>query len=226
MKSVKNYIIGIDEAGRGPLAGPVAVGVVCVPESFEWRVIPGVGDSKQISPKKREVIFRRTTQLQKEGKLTFAVGMVSAKIIDKIGIVLAIQKAMSKALQKVTHPHPTLPRVTLGKKTPTRRLTFRFNLKEENVLVKLDGGLKAPEEFINQQTIIRGDAKEKVIGLASIMAKVTRDKYMMRKSALPIFAPYTFALHKGYGTQKHRDAIKLFVLSIEHRSTFCKNLQK
>ena len=202
------FIIGVDEAGRGPLAGPVAVGVVFVSNDFDWKEIEGVGDSKKVSPKNREAIFRRAQILKKEGRLDFAVGMVSASIIDKIGIVPAIKKAMDQALQNIEK----------GK--------LLNELLSNNVMVKLDGGLKAPVRYVHQETIIRGDAKEKVIGLASIMAKVTRDRYMVRKSALQIFAPYTFAVHKGYGTKVHCTAIKKFGLSPEHRSTFCKNLQK
>lgn len=202
------FIIGIDEAGRGPLAGPVAVGVVFVSNDFDWKEIEGVGDSKKVSPKNREAIFRRAHILKKEGYLDFAVGMVSASVIDKIGIVPAIKKAMDQALQNI------------------EKRKLLNELLSSNVTVKLDGGLKAPVRYVHQETIIKGDAKEKVIGLASIMAKVTRDRYMVRKSALPIFAPYTFAIHKGYGTKTHRTAIKKYGLSSEHRSTFCKNLQK
>jgi ribonuclease HII len=205
MKQKPKWIIGIDEVGRGPLAGPVAVGVVCVPMNFDWKQVAGVGDSKKVSPKNREAIFRHAEELQKEGKLQYAVGMVSAKEIDKIGIVHAIQKAMNHALVKIQ----------------------RFGLGNvEEYMVKLDGGLKAPKEYIHQETIIKGDAKEKVIGLASIMAKVTRDRYMVQKGDKPQFAPYLFAIHKGYGTKKHRKIIENYGLSIEHRKTFCRNILK
>ena len=83
------YIVGVDEAGRGPLAGPVAVGVAVVPVNFDWDLIPGVGDSKKVSPKNREAIFRRAQQLKKQQKLKFAVTLVSAKVIDRIGITQA-----------------------------------------------------------------------------------------------------------------------------------------
>jgi ribonuclease HII len=196
---MSRYVIGVDEVGRGPLAGPVAVGVVCVPKGFAWGLLEGVGDSKKVTPKNREAIFRRAQVLQKEGKLSYAVGMVSAKQIDAIGIVPAIQKAMNQALKKIQ----------------------RTDLRIVDCMVKLDGGLKAPTEYVHQETIIKGDAKEKVIGLASIMAKVTRDRYMTKIGSEPQFAPYTFAVHKGYGTKAHRTAIKKFGLSSEHRTSFC-----
>ncbi len=213
---MQKFVMGIDEAGRGPLAGPVAVGVVCVPSDFNWSCIEGVNDSKKLSEKKREALYLRAKQLQKEGELDFAVGMVSAKTIDRIGIVPAIQKAMNQALKKIEKPskNKALPRSCLGKGD------FR------DVLVKLDGGLRAPTEYVHQETIIKGDAKEKVIGLASIMAKVTRDHMMIRLSKLDSYSSYGFEVHKGYGTKLHREAMLQNGLSNEHRSTFCKNLQK
>ena len=205
------YVIGIDEAGRGPLAGPVSVGVACVPVGFNWDLVPGVNDSKKLTEKKREVIYKQAQQLKKEGKLDFVVCMISASQIDKNGIVPSIQKAMNQALQKIEKSKlEKNPRGPLG-------------LKE--VLVKLDGGLKAPKEYVHQETIIKGDAKEKVIGLASIMAKVTRDLYMIKKGTDVAFEPYDFAVHKGYGTLKHREYIAKYGLSTMHRVTFCKNIK-
>ncbi len=209
------YLIGIDEAGRGPLAGPVSVGVALVPVDFNWNLILGVDDSKKVSPKKREEIFKKVYELKKEGKLDFAVCLVSAKIIDKIGIVPSIQKAMNQALLK-------LRRQDLRNVASSR---FRLELDLNDVLVKLDGGLKAPIEYMHQETIIKGDAKEKVIGLASIIAKVTRDRYMVKNAKKEEFSKYEFELHKGYGTKVHRANIAQFGLSTEHRATFCKNVK-
>jgi ribonuclease HII len=93
-------------------------------------------------------------------------------------------------------------------------------------LVLMDGGLKAPTEYVHQKTIIKGDDKEKVIGLASIMAKVTRDLYMIRQAKFIPYNLYDFDIHKGYGTKAHRELIKKYGLSKEHRVSFCKNLQK
>ena len=187
--------IGIDEAGRGPLAGPVAVGVVKIPTDFDWNLIPGVGDSKKVSPKKRAEIFLRAKKLKREGKLDYAVKLVSAKRIDKKGIAFVIAEAITNAIQTLS--------LTPGK-------TF----------IKLDGSLKAPREFA-QETIIKGDQKELVIGLASILAKETRDQYMImiaKKST-----QYNFETHKGYGTKSHRRAIFENGLSTEHRASYCQN---
>ncbi|MFT7507070.1 MAG: ribonuclease HII [Acidimicrobiales bacterium] len=206
MSMNSKYTIGIDEAGRGPLAGPVSVGVAMVPFDFDWEQIPGVNDSKKLTEKKREVIFEIATQLKSEGKLTYAVEMVSAIEIDEIRIVASVTKAMYSAINSVVSD------------------PVNCGIEYDAYTVKLDGGLKAPKEFTHQETIIKGDSKEKVIGLASIMAKVTRDRYMVRISAQPKFAPYMFATHKGYGTKAHRESIAQNGLSSEHRKSYCKNI--
>ncbi len=192
MTKIKS-LVGVDEAGRGPLAGPVAVGVAVVPYDFDWNLIPGVGDSKKVTPKNREAIFRRTQSLKKEGVLEYAVILVSAKIIDTKGISYAVRLGIEKAFKKI-NAHP------------------------DTTDVKLDGLLKAPSEFIHQETIIKGDAKEKVIGLASIMAKVTRDKYMTTVALK--YPEYGFEIHKGYGTKKHRACIQTLGVTPLHRVTF------
>lgn len=192
------HIVGIDEAGRGPLAGPVAVGVASVAAHFDWSQLSGVTDSKQLSPKKRAAIFKEAIALKQAGELNFAVSMVSARVIDEIGIVSAISRAMQRALQ-------------------------RLELDVSYTHIKLDGGLKAPLKY-SQETIIKGDQKEQTIGLASICAKETRDAYMVRKSAEPIFAPYDFKAHKGYGTKAHRAAIAKQGITCEHRVSYCRNL--
>ncbi len=199
------YTIGIDEAGRGPLAGPVAVGVALVKSNFSWtKELPGVNDSKKLSASKRDDIFLKAKQLKKKGLLDYQVVLMSAQIIDRIGIVPAITKAMHQGLKKIMQ---------------------RSGLKEYQVFVKLDGGLRAPATYISQETIIKGDAKEKVIGLASIMAKVTRDQYMEKLAVKKEFVVYDFAKHKGYGTKIHRESIAGNGLSLEHRVSFCRNIK-
>lgn len=228
------YLVGVDEAGRGPLAGPISVGVAIVSKSFGWEVIPGVNDSKKLSEKNREAIFLAAKQLQKSGDLDFAVSMVSAKVIDKIGIVPAVNLAMNRALKRIEQ------KAGRGTKSLMEKNGSIYRTKKSKTLcqnsddsspidwtidqctVLLDGGLKAPEQYMHQETIIKGDRKEKVIGLASIMAKVTRDRYMRRAATLPAYTPYDFSAHKGYGTKTHREAIQKYGLTDEHRKSFCK----
>jgi ribonuclease HII len=188
------FIAGVDEAGRGPLAGPVAVGVVVVPHEFDWRLIPGVGDSKQVKESDREKVVKIARTLRRAGRIDFHVALIPASTIDRIGISAAVKKGIEICFKKLK-PNP------------------------RTTQVKLDGLLKAPEEFKNQETIIKGDAKEKVIGLASILAKVTRDQYMMKESHK--YPLYSFEIHKGYGTKKHKDAIQKHGLSRIHRRSFC-----
>jgi ribonuclease HII len=197
----QKWVVGIDEAGRGPLAGPVAVGVALVSFGFDWTQIIDVNDSKKLTAQKRAEIFRVAKKLKALKQLDYAVVMIDAKTIDKIGIVPAIKKALAKSLAKVAG---------------------EINPKELKVL--LDGGLKAPLVYPNQETIIKGDAKEKVIGLASIMAKVTRDNYLIKISQEKDLQPYGLEVHKGYGTKRHREAIAAFGLSSIHRASFCKNI--
>jgi ribonuclease HII len=191
------WSVGVDEAGRGPLAGPVAVGVVKIPSNFDWTLLAGVGDSKKISPAKREEIFKQAQHQRHLGKLDFAVGMVGSSVIDEKGIVFAINLAMVRCIK-------------------------RLEIAPENCFIKLDGSLKAPVEFM-QETIIKGDDKELVIGLASIVAKVTRDKYMERISRK--YTQYDFEVHKGYGTKSHREAIANYGKSPIHRVSYCKNIK-
>ncbi len=208
--SIMNYIIGIDEAGRGPLAGPVAVGVALVRVDFDWDLLPGVNDSKQLSEKRREEIYVTARKLKASAHLDFAVSMVSAGVIDKYGIVNAVHRGIETSLKKLEK--------SIAVNSDTKDLLFK------KCQVKLDGGLRAPERFEYQETIIKGDSKEKVIGLASIMAKVTRDRYMVREAATPLAAPYNFAAHKGYGTKAHCEAIREHGLHELHRRSFCKNI--
>jgi ribonuclease HII len=191
------WIVGIDEAGRGPLAGPVTVGLVKIPADFDWVRVPGVNDSKKISEKKREVIFKIAKELEKQGLIEYSVKSVSAKSIDEKGIAAAIKRAIESGITEL-------------------------ELDSESCQIKLDGSLKAPEIF-TQETIIGGDGKEAVIGLASIMAKVTRDSYMMKQAEL--YPEYGLAQHKGYGTKAHREAIVQYGFTPIHRRSYCKNVQ-
>lgn len=190
------WLIGVDEVGRGPLAGPVGIGVVKIPVDFDWKLIPGVGDSKKVSKKKREVIFDTAKKLQQENLLDFRVELIPATYIDTYGISAAIRFGLAEAIKSLA-------------------------LSPEDCFIKLDGSLKAPAEF-QQETIIRGDATEPVIGLASIMAKVTRDAYMVRMDLE--YPLYAFSRHKGYGTKAHCEILTQEGLCPLHRVSYCQKL--
>lgn len=195
-------IVGIDEVGRGPLAGPVAVGVVVFnTENKNYSKIKQIfrdaRDSKKLTPKKREEIFQKIKEFSKPHNIRYIVCYESNKVIDKKGISFAIKSCIEKAFKKL-------------------------NLKPKKSQVFLDGGLKAPKEYIFQETIIKGDDKVLAISLASIVAKVSRDRLMTKISKK--FPEYSFHIHKGYGTKFHREAIKTRGLSVVHRATFCRNI--
>lgn len=191
VKFIPKYIIGIDEVGRGPLAGPVAVGAVVATPAM-LRRFRDIKESKQLTSRAREE-WSALIQKAMGGELRFAVSFVSAKMIDQKGIAWAIRSALAASLKKL-----------------------KVNPGECRVL--LDGGLCAPPEYKAQQTIIRGDAQETVIAMASVIAKVARDR---RMTALAATSPlYGFAAHKGYGTRMHIRAIQKHGPSPEHRLTF------
>jgi len=191
------YIVGVDEAGRGPLAGPVTVGLVKIPADFDWELVPGVRDSKKISEKKREVIYARVLELHVQKKLSYVVKSVSATSIDSKGIAPAIRRSITAGIEDL-------------------------ECDPVSTFIKLDGSLHAPVVF-EQETIIKGDDKELVIGLASIMAKVTRDRYMVQQDAK--YPQYGLAQHKGYGTKAHMQAIAEHGFSPIHRRSYCKNVK-
>ena len=191
------YIVGIDEVGRGPVAGPVTVCALAVAADFDVSRFKGIRDSKKLSPKKREEWFQKITEWQTSGDLNFAITSIPADEIDRTGIAPAIKRALAESLDK------------LGQLT-------KLNPKETKVL--LDGSLKAPEQFTIQETIIKGDEKIPVISAASIVAKVNRDRYMTEQASL--YPEYGFEKHKGYGTKSHMTAIKKHGMSILHRRSF------
>ena len=195
---MEEFILGVDEAGRGPLAGPVAVGVVAVPVGFDvLHEFPGVKDSKLLSGQKRERIFEEVQKRVKRGDLRVCVRLSGSGYIDRFGITRAVRKAVWSGVRALSGP--------------------------EHSVVLLDGLLRAPKEYI-QRTIVKGDFRVPVIALASVMAKVTRDRLMERLSAE--YPEYGFEQHKGYGTLTHRRAIKRYGLTGIHRNSYCENRAK
>ncbi len=194
------FIIGIDEVGRGSFAGPVSVGAVLISTTqlFDLatcRLLVGLKDSKQLRREDREIWFSRIKRWQKEGILKFAIGHTKPAIVDSRGLTHSIQEAMKKCLRKL-----------------------KANINTTTVL--LDGRLKAPSEFSNQVSIIKGDEQEPAIALASIAAKVTRDTLMYTLAKK--YPKYGFDTHVGYGTLFHVKAIKKYGITSEHRKSFIK----
>lgn len=176
---------GIDEAGRGPLAGPVAA--ACVSMSPD-ALVPGVDDSKKLSEKRREELYDRIL----EKALYAKVELVPRETIDRINILEATKLAMERSAAGA--------------------IGCRF-------LIDAVEGLRLPGE---STSIIKGDAKCHVIAAASIVAKVTRDRYMRKLDEE--YPQYGFAKHKGYGTAEHIAAIRKYGPCPEHRLSFLRNI--
>lgn len=193
---MEEFLIGVDEAGRGPLAGPVSVGVVAVRPGFDvLREFPQVKDSKLLSRQKREIIFTEVERRAAKGDLDFVVRFSDHSYIDRHGISKAVQAAVWRGVQQIAPPaHST---------------------------VLLDGLLRAPALYA-QRTIIGGDLRVPVISLASVLAKVVRDRTMEQVSIM--YPEYGFDAHKGYGTQEHRRAIRRHGLCAIHRKSFCSSV--
>jgi len=219
------YIIGIDEVGRGCLAGPVTVAAVLLPRNFNFREVRLFNirksdflilrDSKRLSFKQRKIWFR---YIKGNKKIFYSRASIPAKIIDKINISKAANLAATKAAQKLIN----------------RKAASRLLLKKQ-IKIFLDGGLKLGEEtFFNSKagirkrkdykikTIIKGDEKIPVIMLASIVAKVGRDRQMVKFHKK--YPKYGFDRHKGYGTSRHIKAVKKHGPSKIHRLTFLKKI--
>ncbi len=181
-----SYICGIDEVGRGPLAGPVAAGAVILPKDCN---ILYLNDSKQLSEKKREELY----QVIMEKAVSTGLGFVSPERIDEINILNATYEAMREAIGRLD-PQPDL---------------------------LLNDAVTIPGVDIKQIPIIKGDAKSISIAAASIIAKVTRDRLMVKYDS--IYPEYGFASNKGYGSAAHIEALKKFGPSPIHRRSFIRN---
>ena len=179
------YVCGVDEVGRGPLAGPVTVCAVIMDLS---KIVDGVDDSKKLSEKKREKLF----PLISAAAVDMSIVSVGPEVIDEINILQATFLAMDRAMQPLS-PQPQLA---------------------------LIDGNRAKDFGLSVRTIVKGDSLSASIAAASILAKVTRDRLMEEYDAQ--YPQYGFAVHKGYGTKRHYEALREFGPSPIHRRTFLK----
>lgn len=179
------YLAGVDEAGRGPLAGPVFAAAVILPNDV---IIEGINDSKKLSEKKREKLYDEIC----EKAVAYCVSSVDEDVIDDINILQATFLAMRDAVSGL-------------------------NIKPDYVLVD---GNKSPG--IDCETVVKGDSKSMSIAAASILAKVSRDRYIVEMSKQ--YPNYGFEKHKGYGTKAHYEAIAKYGICPIHRKTFLKKV--
>lgn len=179
-----NLLAGVDEAGRGPLAGPVVAACVIFPKDL---FLDGVDDSKKLSAKKREKVYLDIMS----SALSVGVGVIDHKTVDRVNILNATRLAMLDAINKCC---------------------IKPDILLIDAVALRDCGLP-------QKSYVKGDERSHSIAAASIVAKVTRDREMMRWNE--IYPEYLFGKHKGYGTAEHIDLIREFGLSPIHRRTFC-----
>lgn len=176
-------VCGVDEAGRGPLAGPVYAAAVIL---FENQVIEGVNDSKKLSEKKREVLYEKII----DEALDYSIAYASEKEIDELNILQATFLAMQRAVE---------------------------GLKVKPDYALIDGN-RLPILAIPGECIVKGDGKSESIAAASILAKVSRDRFMIK--AAEKYPEYQFEKHKGYGTKLHYEMLDNFGPCEMHRRTF------
>ena len=179
-----NIVAGIDEAGRGPLAGPVVAAAAILPRTFRHKVLT---DSKQLTPDQRDAIF---AELTGNPAVSWGIGISEVEIIDRYNILRATWRAMKAAVD-------ALP------------------VRPDHLLID---GLPVPVFQIPQTAIVEGDCKSYSIAAASVIAKVTRDRLMIRLHDQ--YPDYNFAQHKGYATPGHFAALARFGPSPVHRKTF------
>lgn len=191
-----NSVVGIDEVGRGPLAGPLSVCALKLTPESQFYFSRDIKDSKKLTEKKRIQLFNTIKKEAREGRIVYAVSSVSARTVDTMGISKALLLATGRALKKlqISNIEPIL----------------------------LDGSLKAPSAYRNQKAIIKGDESETSIALASIVAKVSRDTTMY--SYAKKWPEYGFENNKGYGTESHYKAIRHNGLCKIHRRSFLKKV--
>lgn len=191
------FKIGIDEAGRGPWAGPVFAGIVILsPEQEEFLVAEGITDSKKLTRKKRESLFKLILKNSLFAKVKFH----TVERIDSVGVYKATKDLINELVED---------------------LMFREYIeksKHESTKILIDGVFPVLKLRFEHECIIKGDAKEPAISAASILAKVRRDDYM--KKIHELFPQYGFAKHKGYGTKLHQEKLAEFGPCEEHRKSF------
>ena len=178
-------ICGVDEAGRGPLAGPVCAAAVILPEHLE---IPGLNDSKKLSDKRRRELF----PIIQESALAYGIGFASPEEIDEINILQATFLAMRRAISQL-HVTPDL--------------------------ALLDGN-RETDFGVPCRTVIKGDSLSANIAAASVLAKVSRDDFMIAQAEK--YPQYGFDIHKGYGTRAHYTALEQYGVCPLHRMSFLK----
>ncbi len=188
------FVIGIDEVGRGPLAGPVCSCAVLIRPNYPLpnKFVALVKDSKKLSPQIRQKIYEQAINLP---QIIFSISMIDNQTIDTIGIQKSIFQCFDKCISQIINKSKIIPNIIL-----------------------IDGNQTIPHLPYNQKPIIKGDDKIFSIALASVIAKHTRDTWMIQISTK--YPKYNFDIHKGYGTEQHKKLIKKYGPCSLHRQSF------
>ena len=206
------YVAGVDEVGRGPLAGPVVTAAVVLPEDFD---VPGVDDSKKLSEKRREELY----DIIMDRALAVGIGQMSHEVIDEINILEATKRAMYQAIEAAEKDLAARAADAASREDGTEAPGERQDAGLGCVLLD---AVELPELQIPQRSIVKGDAKVLCIAAASIVAKVTRDRMM--QAYAQEYPYYAFESNKGYGTKAHYEGIRAHGICPIHRRSFLKNL--
>ena len=188
------YIAGVDEVGRGPLAGPVVAAAVILPRDFD---VVGIDDSKKLTEKKRETLL----PIIKEKAIAYGIGMADHARIDEINILQATKEAMVQAVEQAS-----------------QMLMEKAGASIEHILFD---AMTIKQIATPQTSIIKGDSKSLSIAAASVLAKVTRDRMMV--DFADVYPGYAFEKNKGYGTKAHYEGLRAQGACAIHRRSFLKN---
>lgn len=227
------HIAGVDEVGRGPLAGPVVAAAVVLPEDFD---VLGVDDSKKLSEKRREELYR----IIREKALAWGIGQADHRVIDEINILQATKLAMRRAIEACDEMLRTggegssaeSERGPAGTETPSGKAEHHSSEAEhgcaerehapEGISMVIFDAMELEDLPFPQQSVIKGDAKVLAVAAASILAKVTRDRMMVEFARE--YPGYAFEKNKGYGTAAHYEGLRERGVCPIHRRTFLKKI--
>ena len=221
--SGRSWLVGIDEAGRGCLAGPVCAGAVAV--SAKAYANPAfldalslLDDSKKLSEARREELYSTLCMLKKSGEIDFEAAFASVAEIEKFNILSATQMAMTRAAEKLDE------RLHLGlRKSSSPATLFGEAALDTSIACVLIDGKPMKKVPYAHTAVVKGDASSLAVAAASIVAKFTRDKFMRDISAK--YPRFGFDVHKGYGTAAHLQSLLLFGATDIHRPSFLKKLR-
>ena len=220
----KRFLVGVDEAGRGALAGDVVAAATCIGDSFYedrslLKSLAALDDSKKLDSRTRAELFEKLENLRQNGILDFEAASASVAEIESLNILGATKLAMRRAIEKLNERG----RLNLASSSAHATL-FGEGISDVSRAEVLIDGVKLKNFPFRHIAIVKGDANSLAIAAASVIAKVTRDRLM--EALAPKYPQYGFEVHKGYGTPAHMQSLLIYGASDVHRPSFLKNLRE